>query len=343
MNNDSEKKNDFIKEPPIQSLHTLDADLLASMKSENYASNIVKVVTHSNATKEDATTPALHTLKQIKNTSSFKIDVNSKGFYIGLSIFLTTIIGFSTYYIVNKTIQDILPKTPVATSVVATSTQTTSTTLTVPKGKIFNAEVLVPIQVADLTRFQIIQTINTIKVDLLTNKVKANINIGLIPDIGLNDFFNKIQYSGPETLIRSFDASKIYSFGLYHTQKDQFQTYFITKIDIFDLAFSGMLDWEYAMPVDLANIYTTISSTASTTETLTSTTTQQKITPTTTTKKVTFTDKIIKNIDTRVYVDPVKGTQIIYGFINKEYLLITSGEEVFIDIVNKLTINNILR
>jgi hypothetical protein len=87
------------------------------------------------------------------------------------------------------------------------------------------------------------------------------------------------------------------------------------------------------MFVDLQNIftYTAETETSTSSQTLTKEVTASKV----------FTDEVVKNIDTRWYVN--NNTKILYGFINKEYLLITSGEESFIDIVNKLTKNNILR
>jgi hypothetical protein len=340
--NDLEKKPD-ISEPPIQSLHTLDADILASIKNENYASNIVKVVTHDTGGvskkdgEEDADSIGLHTLKQAQDKVPFRFNFNSTYFYVGLSVFLLMVLGFSTYYVIHNTIQDITPPADVATSTTQTALATTTSTSTnaAVRGKntLINAEILIPIRISDLTKIQVIDLINKTKADLITKEIKNNINIGLTPDVSIENFFNKIQYSGPDTLVRSLNESKVYNFGLYHTKNNQFQAYILTKIDTFDLAFSGMLDWEQSMFIDFQNIFTY------TPEKVSASSTQKTAQNPVITKR--FTDTVIKNIDARIYTN--ENTKIIYGFINKEYILITSGEESFVDIVNKLTINNILR
>jgi len=337
--NDSEKKSDFVRSP-IQSLHTLDADILSSMKDENYASNIVRVLTHDTDKKNEGGQNESDTDIQKKKTpESFllKLNFNSAYFYVGLSIFLLSILGGTTYYVVKTSIENTVPKpvvVAVATSTENTASSTVPSNISITQKSIFNAEVVVPIEIEKLTKTQIIDLILNTKKSLVANEIKNNINVSLSTRLSLQDFLNKIQYSGPDTLVRSLLSDKIYNLGLYHKEKGDFETYVITKIDIFDLAFAGMLEWERFMPVDLYKIYTyTTQADSSTSSVITQNTEKSQI----------FIDKVIKNIDVRVYTDPLKGTQIIYGFINKEYLLITSGESSFVDIVNKLTINNILR
>lgn len=350
--NDSDKqdkKSDFVR-PPMQSLHTLDADLLSSMKDENYASNIVKVVTHANENKESDGTGAeeigLNTFNQIKSKSSIPFNFNGTVFYVILGFLMLTGLGAGAFYVIQKNIQETLPKTDATASTSTGMTQSASSTISsttkttlLPNNSLFNAEILIPIKIADITKYQIIELLNKNKGDLVANKIKNRINIGLPTDVSIENFLNKIQYSGPESILRSLDSSHAYNFGLYHTQNGIFETYFLTKIDIFDLAFSGMLDWEHSMPIDLQYIYSINKK-----DTEQGTSSSSVSTSTQSLKKIPkFTDKVIKNIDTRIYVDEDKKIQIIYGFINKEYLLITSGENSFVDIVNKLTINNILR
>lgn len=347
--NDSEKNNEggheFVR-PSIQSLHTLDSDLLSSIKSDNYASNIVKVITHDddkNKEVENEKLIGLKTLKQFKKPFSFKINFNSTSFYVSLSVFLMALMGGGAYYIINQTIQDITPvvDTTSTSTVPVTKPVATSTNILLQGKNLFNAEIIVPIRMDGLTKVQILELIEKSKQDLLSKKIKDKINISFAPDISFTEFLNKIQYSGPETLIRSLHTSQIYNFGLYHKQGGVFETYILTKIDIFDLAFSGMLDWEYSMFLDLGKLYTYTPNISTSTINTASTT---KILPVIKDKNsLKFTDKVIKNIDTRTYKDTEKGIEIVYGFINKEYLLITSGEESFVDIVNKLTINSILR
>jgi hypothetical protein len=342
--NDSDKKSNFVR-PSIQSLHTLDGDILSSVKDESYASNIVKVITHNTNNKHTDDSESLRDTEQVKSKISFKFNLNSTSFYVGLSIILFGTLGAATYYTVKKSIQETLPKpeTVVSSSTIPTVTgqiasSTIPTNLYITQKDIFSAEVIIPIEIEKLTKIQILDLVQSTKKNLSKNQIKNNINISLKTDIDLTEFLNKIQYSGPDTLIRSLTSNKIYNFGVYHKEKDDFETYLITKIDTFDLGFAGMLEWEKFMPVDLYKLYAYTQNTAQGTS-------SSSTIPVLPIKKSTgkFVDKVIKNIDVRMYIDTDKGTQIIYGFINKQYLLITSGESSFIDIVNKLTINNILR
>ena len=339
MNNNNEPElksgnSQFVRQP-IQSLHTLDGDILSSIKDENYASNIVKVVTqHTDAkgkendeNKEDFMNPTGQ-----KPAASFRINLNSPYFYVVVSIIFLSVVGGAAYFAVTSTIQQTLPSPAVATSTPAASS-TLPANISITQKNIFNAEVIVPVQLNALTKIQIISLLQDTKKSLLDNELKDNINVSLSTDVDLITFLNKIQYSGPETLVRSISSDKVYNFGVYHKKKDDFDTYLITKIDSFDLAFSGMLEWERTLPVDLSSIFTYMPEIVE----------QSTSTPQTVQNVPRFVDKVVKNIDVRSYIDPVKGTQIMYGFVNKKYLVITSGEAAFADIINKLTVNNILR
>ncbi len=318
-----------------QSLHTLEGDLLASTKDENYASNIVKIVTHD---KEETGVANKKTEKEEAGPSrfskiKFSINLNSTATYIGISVFFIAFISLGSYYFIHTTIQNTLPQTtpePITTTSVTTPTSTSSVSKPVLQANgIFSADMVIPLQVVSYNKKLFIDKINEIKTNLTKNNIKDNIDISINTDLSLDNFLDKIQYSGPESLLRSFDAEKSYNFGLYHTQGDQYETYFLTKIDVFDLAFSGMLDWERSMPLDFEKIYTYTVATSSNSSNVSTTT-------------PVFTDKVIKNIDTRTYIDTKKGIRITYGIVNKQYLLITSGENSFVDIVNKLLIRNIL-
>lgn len=313
------------------SLHTLEGDLLASMKDENYESNIVKIISHDEKKTSGDTSEQKDTLsKEFRQTSGPGFFSNPSNIYFLISVFFILVIGGGAYYfIVTYKATTLTPATVSTTTNRVVSTTTQSQTL-IQSGGIFNAEIVLPIKITTYNKNQLIDRINQAKQELLNKKVKNRTNISLITDVSLTDFLNKIQFSGPESLIRSFPVEKTYSIGLYHTQNTEFENYFIAKIDIFDLAFSGMLEWESGLPIDLEKIYTyaTLRPLGTSTE------------PTSTPY---FTDKVIKNIDVRVYDDTTKGVRIIYGIVNKQYLLITSGEASFVDIVNKLLVNNVLR
>lgn len=314
MNEDKKETN------PLSSLHTLEGDLLASMKDENYGSNIVKIVTQGKNGKVGSASS-----EEVREPMS----PNTKRLIFG-SIATVLGIGSILFYTLNLPTkeQDLALNTSTSTS--ANSQQTSSSTQKVQSRSIFEADIVIPLAIENSNKIEFISKINEAEAELLKNKVGEKINTSFLLDVNLEDFFNKIQYSGPESLLRSTSKDQAYNFGTYHVKGGQFEKYLLVKIDIFDLAFSGMLGWENNLPIDFERIFTIPTSTS--TITTTSASTSPK-----------FADKVIKNIDTRTYIDNQKGIYITYGFINREYLLITSGESSFADILNKLLINKVLR
>lgn len=318
MNEEKQENN------PISSLHTLEGDLLASMKDENYGSNIVKIVTQGN---------------NGKNTSEEKRSSNNGGskakIYIIIAVLVLIGIGAGLFYTVYLPAKKEASKNTTASSTDSSlPSNIATTTQRVQSKNIFEADIVMPMIISDGNKNDFIKKISEAQNELLKNLVGDKLNISFLLDANLDDLFNKLQYSGKENLLRSLSLDQAYNFGVYHVKGTEFEKYFLVKIEIFDLGFSGMLEWERTMPIDLERIFTYTNPTSSSTSTKATTT--KNLTP-------KFVDKVIKNIDVRTYTDPEKGTQITYGFINRQYLLITSGENSFADILNKLLINNVLR
>jgi hypothetical protein len=80
-------------------------------------------------------------------------------------------------------------------------------------------------------------------------------------------------------------------------------------------SYAGMLIWEKDMPKDLGEIFKVSSSLSSTTS--------------------LFTDEAIKNKDLRVLKDQNKNTVLLYSFVDKNTLLITTNEDVFSALLGK--------
>ncbi|MES2623459.1 MAG: hypothetical protein V4576_03560 [Patescibacteria group bacterium] len=343
MNNDKTNVNNTEVIPSTASLHTLEGDLLASMKDENYSSNIVKIVT-SGAGNKSAGPASSDT-----ETSGSGL---KKYMFIFIGIILIAGVGAGIFYAKN------LSNKGSITDNTATTTPATPLTNTTPftqAPSIFDADVVIPIKVANTNKVGLVSAVKAVKEDLLANKITNKTNITLVTDVSVEDFFNKIQYSGPQSIIRSLAADKAYNFGIYHTASSEFETYLLIKVDTFDLAFSGMLDWERGLPIDLQPLFTytpVATPTSSQNQPVGTTTAATSSTTTVSVPEIPyagsnllgkFSDKVVKNIDTRVYTDPQRGVQIMYGFINKKYLLITSGENSFVDVMNKLLVKSVLR
>ncbi len=121
-------------------------------------------------------------------------------------------------------------------------------------------------------------------------------------------FFNLLGISPPVNLIQSLEGS--FTLGVFYFKKNG--PFLIFKIRSFDLAFSGMLNWESDLSQDLKEILLLQSLPA---------------------LGAKFQDKTIKNHDVRILYDPSNNPILIYGFIGKQYLIVASDidtlEEIF--------------
>ena len=93
---------------------------------------------------------------------------------------------------------------------------------------------------------------------------------------------------------------------------------FIFKTQDFDTTFAGMLDWEITMSSNLAPLFGPVV--------------QGK-----------FEDVILRNKDTRMLKDGENQTRIVYGFPNTETLLVTTNEDSFFEVFERLTASNATR
>ena len=319
-NNDLEKKT--------TSIHTLESDLASAVRDDNYGKNIIKIITDPNKNSMVASGAG---------GSSSNFDIKSLFSKRNIVIFFIVIIlvaaSGTILYILNQA-KNVGVEPEDGTMPVTATTTPTNDTPVIKSSDVLNPEILQSSDFSKLNRFEIIGELTKIKNLLIEKKVTAGNNIAVGTNLTITQFFEKIRYSGDEAFLRSLDT--IYAFGFYSIPNNKFETYLLIKINNFDLAFKSILDWEKYMIVDLKDIF--IGNNES--NAITSTTTEKKYS-----KKNTnvFVDKVLKNYDVREYINNENNEDIIYGFINNKYLLITSGESSFIDIKDRLLKENIPR
>jgi hypothetical protein len=335
---EDEKKDEGLKK--ISSIHTLESDLASAVMDNNYGKNIIKIITN----------PKKFLSKDVK-TSGESIGENKNNIFTkkNIIIFLIFIVLISSISVILY----ILYKAENFKNVEKTEDTATTTISTLPENNIISDQpvvryndVLRPeiIQSSDFTKLdrnEIVLEINKIKNVLLEKNIGSNNNVGISSNLDMRQFFEKIRYSGDDSLLRSF--SDTYAFGLYINEKKQFENYLLIEVGDFDLAFRSILNWEKFIPVDLKDIFIgnneiVINSTS--TNISSSSVVEKKYY-----KKDTniFVDRVFKNHDIREYVNNSNNITIIYGFINNKFLLITSGESSFLDIKNRLLKENIAR
>lgn len=143
------------------------------------------------------------------------------------------------------------------------------------------------------------------------------------------DFFNVLNTRAPEEVRRSVEDKfmlGVYAFSPY-------EYFAIFKINSYDTAFAGMLEWERFIETDIGNIF--ITNKKNTPEY--STSTAQNL------FKRTFVDKTIENKDVRMLVDNEGVPAMLYSFLDKETLVIVSSEKSLKEIIFRLTAGKIVR
>ncbi len=115
----------------------------------------------------------------------------------------------------------------------------------------------------------------------------------------------------PASLVRAFENK--YMLGVYSF--DTNEPFIILTTNDFPVAYSGMLKWEKDMVADIGKIF--------------------NISVVNSEPPLAFTDEALKNRDLRVLKDNENKTILLYSFIDKNTLVITSNENIFNAIIGK--------
>lgn len=173
---------------------------------------------------------------------------------------------------------------------------------------------------------------------------------------GAKNFFNSLEISLPPSLGRTLKDR--YAVGVIF-QNDKILPFLIISTDDFGRAFSAMLDWEENMPQDLSflniekrdsivtdaatsTIITTAANTQIVHDSKTSTTTVSVNIPM---KAEIFNwkDVIIKNKDTRAFVNSKNQAKIAYTFLDKNTILIVGDTSIITEILSAYAPKSVAR
>jgi hypothetical protein len=125
------------------------------------------------------------------------------------------------------------------------------------------------------------------------------------------NFFSILGIKPPANLVQSLEGP--FMLGIFY----QKQNFLILKIKSFDLALSGMRDWEKNIAQDLKEIFQI-----------------QNVSPI----NQKFQDKIIKNRDARILYDVSGNPILVYAFVGKNYLVIAPDSDTLEEIFRRFTI-----
>jgi hypothetical protein len=182
-------------------------------------------------------------------------------------------------------------------------------------------------------------TITTVYVNVATTTREG---ITYLPSTG-GAFITQMSLSAPDILLRNIDPSSVA--GIVNTS-GQSRPFMILRVLSYERTFSGMLTWESTMrsslsmfyPLYAPNIPPPQSQIAST-----SSSTPKQILPIqpiftsdTTSPQNTFTDEVVSSHDARVLKDVSGRTLLIYGYADKQTLIIARNEAAFTFLISRL-------
>jgi hypothetical protein len=170
------------------------------------------------------------------------------------------------------------------------------------------------------------------------------------------EFFGALNSRAPDGLIRSLDPN--YLLGVYaYNPRDMFEVF---KVNSYDAAFAGMLEWEPSIESDIGNIFinkkervgTDLSALSNPTDSTSSAaigtgspaaTTTSSSSPFGVFSQRRFVDKILNNKDARVLVDSDGKEAMLYTFLDKNTLVISTSGNSLKEIIFRLTTGRIVR
>ena len=157
--------------------------------------------------------------------------------------------------------------------------------------------------------------------------------------------FSKLNTNIPPSLLRAF--GKRFMLGL--VKESVSEPFILIEVASFENAFAGMLGWESSLYKDIGplllskKIAPTVMSSQQSQQTGTSTSSSTPPLGLKIEINTSFEDITIKNKDARILKNNRNDTVLLYSFLDKNTLLITSSESVFQDLANRLISKAFLR
>jgi hypothetical protein len=151
--------------------------------------------------------------------------------------------------------------------------------------------------------------------------------------------FAALRLPAPEILLRNIEPGS--TLGIVNADGET-RPFFLLRVSSYDRTFAGMLDWESSMERDLALFYPLYPATvivlpedpmATSSETSTESAAVAGGEP----FRLSFTDEVIENHDVRVLRDAEDRIIMLYGYRDKQTLIIARSKEAFSELLSRLS------
>jgi hypothetical protein len=144
--------------------------------------------------------------------------------------------------------------------------------------------------------------------------------------VSAREFLETIDTQVRSSYLRSINQPFMFGFHVF----DGSQPFLILKVGFFEGAFAGMLEWEKYIQDDLAPLFVDKTSSIFNESSVTA-------------SQPAFSDVVIKNKDTRVLKNDAGNTVLLYSFLDRETLAITTREDTLIEIFTRMTGSRVSR
>jgi len=313
----NKNKFDKYKETSVKPLRTYKDDIANAMK--NRKGSFVGIITAEN----DRNVKNKEKIENKKNYSSK--EYVKKASIVILSATLIVFGVSALFYFYGKRKSDIVEIQPKIKSIIF-------------------ADEIEEFEITDLSRRQILSGLSFIKkqTTLPESKIK---NISIVKStedksgavdkklISSVDFLNSIEARVTASFIRSLET--VFMLGI-HILRSGSQPFLILKTSFYENSFAGMLQWESDIKEDLAPLFNVL-------DTNTEKVNQEDDTNKAVFSAITFNDAVIKNKDVRILKNKNGKTLLMYSFLDKNTIVITTNENTFNEVFTRFNSSRILQ
>lgn len=134
-----------------------------------------------------------------------------------------------------------------------------------------------------------------------------------------SEFLTQLDPQAPEQVTRTLQQPFLFGIHIF----DGNQPFLIFKPDTYETSFAGMLSWESSLPFRLGRALRPATDWTNASSTLAS---------------ISWTDTIINNKDVRILRSKEGKTLLLYSFIDRETLVITTNEQTFAEIIRRVSL-----
>lgn len=304
-----------VDRPLIQPLETYQSDMETVISQKNLSAVSIAAAEAERMSRGGNTTPQLSQKKTDWSLIS-KVVVIAAGVLLVLAA-----IGIVSYAFLRPT-----PSVTIAESAPAPFIATDSTEVLVVTQEQLNRQTLMSNLDAIRQKTALsVGLIGRMYVGLATTSLAKD---DVPPPISSQTLLSVIAPGIPEELTRTISPSE-YLLGTHVF--DGNQEFLILRVESYEQAFSGMLEWERTMQQELTPLFTRTPRPRIATEGASSTQTVSLLT-------TPFRDKVVANHDARVILNESGDILLLWSFIDRNTLVITTNNNTLSEIISRRSV-----